>query len=189
LCGEILGLFVNGIVSERYRYMKTMIVSLAMMIAFFFFPFFAPNVETLLVGEILCGIPWGVFQTLTTAYASEVCPVALRAYLCTYINICWVFGQLIAWGVLRSVLNRTDELAYRLLFAVYVPESIPSSALLSKSIDPMALARPDSPRLPLRPWVPVVAHPPNRHSDAHAALLRLTTPSETRPSTPMPLAQ
>jgi SP family general alpha glucoside:H+ symporter-like MFS transporter len=41
----------------------------------------------------------------------------------------------------------------------------------------MTLARPDSPRLPLRPWNPVVAHPPNRHLDAHAALLRLTTPS------------
>ena len=114
LCGEIIGLFVNGIVSERYGYKKTMIMSLAMMIAFIFIPFFAPNVQTLLVGEILCGIPWGVFQTLTTAYASEVCPVALRAYLCTYVNLCWVFGQLIASGVLRSVLNRTDEWAYRL---------------------------------------------------------------------------
>jgi SP family general alpha glucoside:H+ symporter-like MFS transporter len=50
LCGEILGLFINGIVSERYGYRKTMIVSLAMMIAFIFIPFFAHNVQTLLVG-------------------------------------------------------------------------------------------------------------------------------------------
>lgn len=67
LCGEILGLFVNGIVSERYGYKKTMMGALAMMVAFIFIPFFSQNVQTLLVGEILCGIPWGVFQTLTVS--------------------------------------------------------------------------------------------------------------------------
>ena len=44
----------------------------------------------LLAGEILCGIPWGVFQTITTAYAAEVTPVALRPFLTTYVNLCWV---------------------------------------------------------------------------------------------------
>ena len=87
--------------------------SLTMMIAFIFIPFFAQNIETLLIGDILQGIPWGVFQTLTTAYASEVCPVALRAYLCTYVNLCWVIGQFIASGVLRGVLGRSDQWAYR----------------------------------------------------------------------------
>jgi len=115
LCGEILGLFINGIVSEKYGYRKTMMCALASVVAFIFIPFFSQNVQTLLAGEILCGIPWGVFQTLTTAYASEVCPVALRAYLCTYVNLCWVIGQLIASGVLRGVLSRTDEWAYRIV--------------------------------------------------------------------------
>jgi len=49
----------------------------------------------LLVGEILCGLPWGVFQTITTAYAAEVTPVALRPYLTTYVNLCWVMGQFV----------------------------------------------------------------------------------------------
>ena len=48
-----------------------MIGALALMIAAIFVPFFSQNLPTLLAGEILCGIPWGVFQTLTTAYASE----------------------------------------------------------------------------------------------------------------------
>jgi SP family general alpha glucoside:H+ symporter-like MFS transporter len=96
--GEILGLFVNGIISERYGYRKTMIVSLIATIAFIFINFFAQNVQTLLVGEILLGIPLGVFQTLTVTYASEVCPVVLRAYLTTYVNLCWVIGQFIASG-------------------------------------------------------------------------------------------
>jgi SP family general alpha glucoside:H+ symporter-like MFS transporter len=55
----------------------------------------------------------GAFQTLTTAYASEVCPVALRAYLCTYVNLCWVMGQFIASGVVRALLSRNDQWAYR----------------------------------------------------------------------------
>ncbi|KAK0947533.1 hypothetical protein LTR29_001141 [Friedmanniomyces endolithicus] len=34
-----------------------------------------------LAGQILCGIPWGVYQTVTTVYAAEVMPVNLRGYL------------------------------------------------------------------------------------------------------------
>lgn len=128
-----------------------MIVSLAMMIGFIFIPFFAPNVETLPLGEILCGIPWGVFQTLTTAYASEVCPMALRAYLCTYVNLFWIFGQLIASGVLRSVLNRSDEWAYRLPFAVSALFLLPTQTyLLTLSLDSMALTRSYITGCPLR---------------------------------------
>jgi SP family general alpha glucoside:H+ symporter-like MFS transporter len=79
-----------------------------MIVAFVFILFFAKNLPMLLVGEILCGIPWGVFQTLTTTYASEVTPVALRAYLATYVNMCWVIGQFISSGVLRAMVNKTD---------------------------------------------------------------------------------
>lgn len=59
----------------------------------------------LLVGEILCGLPWGVFQTITTAYAAEVTPTPLRPFLTTYVNLCWVFGQLIGmfiFGLLQQ---------------------------------------------------------------------------------------
>lgn len=174
LCGEILGLFINGIVSEKYGYRKTMIVSLAMMIAFIFIPFFSHNIQTLLVGgkfsrsalftssltqlEILCGIPWGVFQTLTTAYASEVCPVALRAYLCTYVNLCWVMGQFIASGVLRAVLSREDQWAYRIPFAIQWMWPLP--ILIG------VIFAPES------PWWLVRK---GRVEDAKSALLRLTS--------------
>lgn len=106
---------------DRFGYRKAMLVSLSMMIAFIFIPFFAQNLTTLLIGDILQGIPWGVFQTMTTAYASEVCPVALRAYLTTYVNLCWVMGQLIATGVLTALLKRTDEWAYRIPFVSFLP--------------------------------------------------------------------
>ena len=35
----------------------------------------------------------GVFQTLSTTYAAEVMPVALRAYLTSNVNMCWLIGQ------------------------------------------------------------------------------------------------
>ena len=80
-----------------------MMVSLLAMIGLIFLFFFAKNLQMILAAEILCGIPWGstlrntlfpvfrslllaVFQTLTTSYASEVAPVALRGYLTTWVS-------------------------------------------------------------------------------------------------------
>ncbi|RMZ04958.1 hypothetical protein D0864_02606 [Hortaea werneckii] len=116
--GEIIGLLINGIVSERFGYRYTVIVSLLCIVAFTSIFFTAPNVQALLAAEILCGIPWGIFQTLTVTYASEVCPVALRGYLTTYVNFCWGLGQLIGIGVIKSMLGRDDEWAYRIPYAL-----------------------------------------------------------------------
>lgn len=88
--GSIFGLIANGYLCDIFGYKKVMIFALTMMTMFIFVPFFAPNIAVLEVGQCLCGIPWGIFQTLAIAYASEVCPTALRGYLTTYANICWV---------------------------------------------------------------------------------------------------
>jgi SP family general alpha glucoside:H+ symporter-like MFS transporter len=84
--GEIVGLLLNGIITEKIGFKKTMIGALALLTGLIFIPFFAQNIETLLAGDVLMGIPWGVFQTLTPAYAAEVCPVVLRPYLTTYVR-------------------------------------------------------------------------------------------------------
>lgn len=116
--GEIIGLFLTGLISERIGYRKTILGALVMITGFIFITFFAVDIKMLLVGEILCGLPWGVFQTITTAYASEVCPVGLRAYLTTYNNLCWVIGHFIASGVLRGMVNNTTSDAYRIPFGI-----------------------------------------------------------------------
>lgn len=115
---QIIGLFINGIVSERIGYRWTMIVSLFLIAGFIFITFFAVNVHMLLAGYVLSGLPWGVFQTLTTTYAAEVCPVSLRAYLTTYVNLCWVIGQLLAAGVLKGFVGNKTEWAYRVPYAI-----------------------------------------------------------------------
>lgn len=116
--GEILGLFFTGLVSERIGYRKTILGALVMITGFIFITFFAVDAKMLLIGEILCGLPWGVFQTITTAYASEVCPVGLRAYLTTYNNLCWVLGHFIASGVLRGMVSNNTSAAYRIPFGI-----------------------------------------------------------------------
>lgn len=118
LCGEIIGLFLTGIFQDRFGYRTTIFAALCLVTSFIFILFFARNVEMLLAGEVLCGIPWGTFQTITTSYASEICPIALRAYLTTYINLCYVIGQFLVSGVLKGVLGRQDQWAYRIPFAV-----------------------------------------------------------------------
>ncbi|KAG9734564.1 hypothetical protein KCU73_g10735, partial [Aureobasidium melanogenum] len=58
-----------------------MIRSLTLLNGLIFIIFFAQSLLMLLVGEILMGIPWGAFQTLTTTYAAEVYPVSLRVLI------------------------------------------------------------------------------------------------------------
>ncbi|KAJ5905583.1 general substrate transporter [Penicillium subrubescens] len=158
--GSIIGLLLNGYVSERFGFRKTMLASLALITVLIFIPFFAPSIEVLQVGQVLMGIPWGVFQTLTTSYAAEVAPTHLRAYLTTYVNLCWVLGQLLASGVLRAVLNRTDEWAYRIPFALQWVWPIPLMIGIAFA--------------PESPWWLVRK---NRLDEAKAALLRLTSPN------------
>lgn len=57
----------------------------------------------LFAGELLCGIPWGIFTTIAPAYASEVAPVALRGHLEIWIVMCWGIGQFVAWGILDGL--------------------------------------------------------------------------------------
>ncbi|KAJ6587619.1 MFS transporter [Mycena vulgaris] len=156
--GEIIGLFLNGWVSERYGYRYTVMACLCCIIAFTAIFFTAQNVVDLQVAEILCGIPWGVFQTLTITYASEVCPVALRGYLTTYVNFCWGLGQVIGIGVIKSMLPRTDAWAYRIPYALQWMWPVPL-------LVGVALA-------PESPWWLVRR---GRLAEAKHALLRLTS--------------
>lgn len=116
--GIMIGIFANGILVDRFGHKKLLLASYALMAAFIFITFFAPSVEVLFVGEVLCGLPWGFFGILAPSYAAEVCPTVLRSYLTTFVNLCWVIGHLIAAGVLDSLVSNTTEWSYRVPFAV-----------------------------------------------------------------------
>lgn len=116
--GSILGLLLNGILSERFGYRWTMLGTMLAMIGAIFIPFFAHNLEMFVAASVIQGIPWGIFQTLAATYAADVCPQSLRAYLTSYINLCWIIGQLISSGLLRGLLPWQSEWSYRLPFAL-----------------------------------------------------------------------
>lgn len=116
--GTIFGVFANGYLTERFGHRRVIMVSLVFMAAFIFVVFFAPSVEVLLVGQILCGLPWGIFATMGPTYSSEVCPLALRGYLTAYVNMCWATGQFIAAGVLQGLVSNTTQWGYRIPFAI-----------------------------------------------------------------------
>lgn len=159
--GEFCGLLLNGIIAERFGYKKTMIGALFAVNLFIFIVFFAQNIVMLLCGLILCGIPWGVFQTLTTTYAAEVVPVPLRPILTTYVNLCWVIGQFLASGVLKGVAERPDQWAYRIPYALQWLWPTPLIiGILFAPESPWWLVRKD------------------RESDAKKMLQRLTTPDK-----------
>ncbi|KAH0600391.1 hypothetical protein MHUMG1_01387 [Metarhizium humberi] len=160
--GEIIGLILAGWTVDRWGYKKSMVLFLALMIAFVFVLVFAPSVGVLVAGEVLCGIPWGAFQSITPAYASEVAPVVLRPYLTTFINMCWVIGQFFAAAVNKGSNGRTDEWAYRIPFAVQWVWPVPILAGV--------LFAPESPWWHMRK---------NDRASAKASLLRLTSPSHT----------
>lgn len=101
----------------------------------------------LLAGSVLCGLPWGVFATMVgdsgsgrrqdrtdisqaPAYASEICPMALRHYLTSYVCLCWALGQLISAGVLNGFQNNDTQWAYRTPFAIQWIWPIPLAVLL-----------------------------------------------------------
>lgn len=60
----------------------------------------------------------GTYATIAPAYASEVCPVALRGVLTAYINLCFVMGQLLANGVIAGTSQLNTHWAYSAPFAV-----------------------------------------------------------------------
>jgi SP family general alpha glucoside:H+ symporter-like MFS transporter len=104
--GQIIGLLINGWAQTKYGYRTVYMIGMVAMTACIFVLFFAQNLTMILVGNLLAGIPWGIFQVrcsaqstsknlcltflqvITTAYAAEVVPPALRGVsfcrCCTY---------------------------------------------------------------------------------------------------------
>lgn len=115
--GIIIGSFVNGYCWEWIGMKRTMLVAYVAVTGLTFILVFAESLPIIFLGQILCGIPWGVFGTTAPTYASEVCPVVLRGYVSTFINITWIIGQLVSAGILRGVEGISGRWAYGIMFA------------------------------------------------------------------------
>ncbi|KAK9350185.1 general substrate transporter [Lipomyces doorenjongii] len=59
-----------------------------------------------------------VYDHIRWAFIGRIAKFILRGYLTTYVNLCWVFGQVFSSGILRGMLSRSDEWSYRIPFAL-----------------------------------------------------------------------
>lgn len=116
LVGQLAGLLANAYSQDRFGARPTMCFFMAWMAAAIFIPVFAPSLSVLAFGEAMCGVAWGVFQTLSTTYASEIVPTVLRPYVTAYVCMCWGAGQLLAAGVVRAVAGLEGDIGWKLPF-------------------------------------------------------------------------
>ncbi|OLN88135.1 Maltose permease MAL31-like protein 1 [Colletotrichum chlorophyti] len=116
--GCILGVLANGLLVERFGQKIALVGSLFVLAGCIFITFFAVNRVMLMLGQIACGLPWGVFASSAPAYASEVLPLTLRVYLTTWTNMCFIIGQLIAAGILAGLIPLRDQWSFRIPFAL-----------------------------------------------------------------------
>ncbi|OCL07852.1 hypothetical protein AOQ84DRAFT_408110 [Glonium stellatum] len=116
--GQIMELLLTGHVSERFGYKRTILAALAAIIAFIPILFFAQNIQTLVAGEFLIGIPLSAFQMLAVTYASEVCPLVLRCSLAITVNLAQVIRQLTASCISRGQIHNTSQWSYRIPFTI-----------------------------------------------------------------------
>ena len=115
---NIIGALLNGWATSRWGHRRVLMFTLVALTGFIFIVFFAPTIEVMLVGQFLCGIPWGVFATTGPSYAAEVTPLAIRGFLTAEINLCWCVGQFISAGVLKGLVNNPTKWSYKIPFAV-----------------------------------------------------------------------
>lgn len=85
--GIMIGLCLNGYIREGFGMKRTMLTACVVLIGFIFILVFAQSLQMILVGELLCGMCWGIFHATAPIYASEVCPTVLRGYLTTFVNM------------------------------------------------------------------------------------------------------
>ncbi|RMD43810.1 hypothetical protein DV735_g1304, partial [Chaetothyriales sp. CBS 134920] len=88
-CGQILGLIINGWVSERFGYRWTSIVCLVLIAAWTAIYFTAEHIYDILIAGILSGV-----------------------------NFCWGLGQIIGNGAVKGTLAYNNEWSYRVPYAL-----------------------------------------------------------------------
>lgn len=118
LAANMIGVLLDGYLSERIGRKKVSLLTLVTLAATIFCQFFAKSLPVFLVGRMIAGVPIGVFQAAANTYAAEVCPVVLRAYLTTYVCLCWVMGQFICAGVTYQLAQIDNQWGWRIIVAI-----------------------------------------------------------------------
>ncbi|KAK0637220.1 hypothetical protein B0T17DRAFT_504585 [Bombardia bombarda] len=115
--GSILGILITSPITSKFGYKRTTLMMLTLSASLVCMTFFAESTKILSAAFFLQGIPWGVYQVVAPAYASEVATLQLRPILTTWNNLCWVIGQLMASAVVKGFQGFEGDTAFRIPFA------------------------------------------------------------------------
>jgi MFS family permease len=116
--GQVVGALIAGYPMDMFGRKLTFGVCVLLTAGLVFIQFFARSLSVLLVGELIGGLVLGCFVVIAPAYASEVCPMAIRAHLTSYVNLCFVIGQLLGNSVTAVTSKLTDHWAYSIPFVL-----------------------------------------------------------------------
>jgi sugar porter (SP) family MFS transporter len=116
--GQVVGALIAGYPMDLFGRKWTFFACVGLTACLIFIQFFARSLVALLIGELLGGLVLGCFVVIAPTYASEVCPMAIRGHLTSYVNLCFVMGQLLANGVTAGTSKLNNHWAYSLPFAL-----------------------------------------------------------------------
>ncbi|KAF4457078.1 Sugar inositol transporter [Fusarium albosuccineum] len=160
--GQILGALASGTVLEKFGRRPTLAICCCWSIGFVFVQFFSTSIGMLCAGEILGGLAYGFYVVIAPAYASEICPLALRGVLTASVNLAFVIGQFVAQGCAAGVESRLDQWAYKAPFAI-------------QWVWPVVILA----GLPFAPESPYWLVRQGRKEDARKALIKLSSSKHT----------
>ncbi|KAI0846609.1 putative maltose permease [Daldinia vernicosa] len=116
--GQVVGALFSAYPLELLGRKWTFFGCILLTACLVFIQFFARSLQALLVGELLGGLVLGCFVVIGPTYASEVCPMALRGFLTSYTNLCFVTGQLLGNGITAGTASFENHWAYSIPFAL-----------------------------------------------------------------------
>ncbi|OXC83578.1 MFS transporter, SP family, general alpha glucoside:H+ symporter [Cryptococcus neoformans AD1-7a] len=116
--GALIGVFLAGPLTSRIGYRWATLVGLMLMNATIFVSFFANSLPLFFTGQLLEGIPWGIFIANAPAYCSEIVPMRLRAPATQVLQMFWAIGSIVVGAVTYRYNTRADTAAYKIPIAL-----------------------------------------------------------------------
>ncbi|KAH8732229.1 maltose permease MAL61 [Phaeosphaeriaceae sp. PMI808] len=128
--GAIIGVCLAGPLTSRIGYRWATISGLMLLNVFILVFYFANSLPVMFAGQLLEGIPWGIFIANAPAYCSEITPIQLRAPATQMLQMFWAIGAIIVGGVTFHYNTRLDASAYRIPIALQWMFPTPLAILL-----------------------------------------------------------
>lgn len=134
--GQVVGALFAAYPMDYFGRKLTFAVCVILTAGIVFIQFFSKTLGVLLAGELLAGLVLGMFVVIAPAYASEVCPTALRGHLTSFVNLCFVIGQLLGNGVTAGTSKLNNHWAYKIPFLLqwfWIIVILPGMAFIPES--------------------------------------------------------